>query len=158
MTALSNTFGVSADHPKIQSFIERRIIHVHGSLGDLDERPYQPVSLKEINDAALTQMASRLRIISDSDDPGLLQSVQDMVREATKIHILGLSYQPANIRKVAHHFRQDSRPSLTGTAFGLYPEVAVQAKDLLEREFGCTSRLSDPKIACAEYIERSFKA
>lgn len=160
--ALSMTLQVASDtedFKKIQSFIQSRIIHVHGSLGDLSDIQYMPVTKDQINLGVLDRMANGLRIVSAADDPGVLQSAREVIGEAKRIHVLGLSYQEANVKKVAARLERPGRTTrLSGTAFGLYEEEIQEALSLLHREFGCDRALCGPDVDCAAYIRREFVA
>ena len=148
--ALSNTFGAAPDSQEIQSFIETRIIHVHGSLGDLSDIPYEPISSDRIDQGVLDRMANRLRIVSDPDDQDLLQSAREVVRDATKIHILGLSYQPGNIKKIGGDVSKDILPDIKGTCLELSEKEIQRAKATIKAEIGFGSILLP--IDCSEYI------
>lgn len=73
------------------------IVHLHGQLDDLHQRPYSKTLTPEI----IKQSAPHIKIIHENiaDDPQFTQA-HDLLRKAERVYFLGFGYHPVNLERL----------------------------------------------------------
>ncbi|MCP4376338.1 MAG: hypothetical protein GY794_09210 [bacterium] len=94
------------------------IIHLHGQLSDLRERPYSPT----LNYSTLSQSAAHIRIIHEdiANDPPF-QEARQLLAAAQRIYFLGFGYNDVNLRRLHIAELPIRNPDILGTTQGIGP-------------------------------------
>lgn len=128
------------DAVELASAIET--IHVHGQLGSLNERAYEPSH-------ALTQLAAQgLRIIhEDVTGSAAFVRARQLLRESERLVFLGFGYHPVNLERLAIQDRSAGYRTF-GTAYGL----TELEKGRIVQRFGGRITLGESDHDCVSFL------
>ncbi|MDP6633756.1 MAG: hypothetical protein QGG42_02570 [Phycisphaerae bacterium] len=121
--SLFSTYSTNDDDaPCWRQLEEIPIVHLHGQLDNLYERPYSDTS----DPTAIKQSAAKIRIIHEdiASDPQFTQA-HDLLREAKRVYFLGFGYNQVNLDRL--HFKDIpiSPSNVLGTMLG-FGRIAQQ--------------------------------
>lgn len=91
------------------------IIHVHGTLSSLSDRPY---STDTSDPALLRKAAESIRIIHEGSAATEFEEARNLLKDAKRIYFIGFGYHPTNLKRLGTRFlRTDTE--VYGSAYGL---------------------------------------
>jgi hypothetical protein len=123
-----------------------KIVHAHGSLGDIATVPYGSVWKNAEN---LCAAAQSIKIVSDlmDDSPGFMEAEQ-LLGRAQNIVFIGFGYNRVTTGKLLKHVKLD-KAQIFGTAFNL-PEDTVSE---LKQRLGDSLHLAERKTNAVNFLK-----
>jgi len=100
--SIEHSFDLNEKEAKeiFSNFEQKRIIHVHGSLGDIFDYSYGLLDKYPAKFTALENMAKNIKIVTEVDTEGVSESISMKITNSNKIYFLGFGYDPDNLKKI----------------------------------------------------------
>jgi hypothetical protein len=112
--ALMNKFGRSADET-MNAVGRMNIVHLHGCLGTLEERPYDGAVT---NPELVRRAAEGIRVIHEGSQVPAFDLAREAIQESERVYLVGFGYHPVNLKRLATR-KWKSTLEVYGSAFGL---------------------------------------
>lgn len=123
-----------------------KVIHVHGSLGDLWEseeynNEYRPYSNSWQDPKDVAKAAQRIRLITDDIEPAAdsqFQEARRLIEEADTVHFIGFGFHQNNMRRLGF-LEPDVISKESHKFFGTVKGVSDQDIIMFARNYGLTT-------------------